>query len=57
MFNGIVYNKGYIKSIKKSSRYVQGSLVIEITSNISFKKSDIGESVCCDGVCLTLNKN
>tara|TARA_B100002052_G_scaffold297194_1_gene327326 strand:- start:1003 stop:1599 length:597 start_codon:yes stop_codon:yes gene_type:complete len=54
MFNGIVYNKGYIKSIKKSSRYVQGSLVIEITSNISFKKSDIGESVCCDGVCLTL---
>ena len=30
------------------------SRVIEIKSNISFKKSDIGESVCCDGVCLTL---
>ena len=31
-----------------------GGLVIEIASSISFKKSDIGESVCCDGVCLTL---
>tara|TARA_Y100000766_G_C18710186_1_gene508625 strand:+ start:73 stop:669 length:597 start_codon:yes stop_codon:yes gene_type:complete len=54
MFNGIVYNQGLIKSIKKNPRYVRGSLVIEVTSNITFKKSDIGESVCCDGVCLTL---
>ena len=54
MFNGIIYNKGIIKNIKKSSKYVSGSKVIEITSNIKFKKSDIGESVCCDGVCLTL---
>ena len=56
MFNGIVYNQGIIKSIKKSSRYVKGSLVIEISSNISFKKTDVGESVSCDGVCLTLIK-
>ena len=54
MFNGIVYNQGIIKSIKKNPKYVSGSLVIEIASNIRFKKSDIGESVCCDGVCLTL---
>ena len=54
MFNGIVYNQGIIKSIRKSPKYVRGSLVIEVASNISFKKSDIGESVCCDGVCLTL---
>ena len=54
MFNGIIYNKGVIKSIRKNPRYVSGSLVIEISSNIKFKKSDIGESVCCDGVCLTL---
>ena len=54
MFSGIVYNQGLVKSIKKNPRYVRGSLVIEIVSNISFKKSDIGESVCCDGVCLTL---
>ena len=54
MFNGIIYNKGIIKNIRKSSKYVSGSKVIEISSNIKFKKSDIGESVCCDGVCLTL---
>lgn len=54
MFNGIIYNQGIIKSIKKNPRYVSGSLVIEISSDIRFKKSDIGESVCCDGVCLTL---
>ena len=54
MFNGIVYNQGLIKSLRKSPRYVKGSLVIEIRSNINFKKEDIGESVCCDGVCLTL---
>ena len=54
MFNGIVYNQGIIKSIKKNPKYVQGSLVIEVVCNLSFKKLDIGESVCCDGVCLTL---
>jgi riboflavin synthase len=54
MFNGIVYNQGLIKNIKKSPRYVSGSLVIEVSSNIRFNKNDIGESVSCDGVCLTL---
>ncbi len=54
MFNGIIYKQGIIKSIKKSARYIKGSLVIEIQSNIKFNKNDIGESVCCDGVCLTL---
>mgnify|MGYP001495650273 FL=1 len=54
MFTGIVYNKGIVKNIKKSSKYVNGSRVLEISSNLHFKKSDIGESVCCDGVCLTL---
>ena len=54
MFNGIIYNQGTIKSFKKNPKYVSGSLVIEVESNISFKKTDIGESVSCDGVCLTL---
>jgi len=54
MFSGIIYNQGIIKNIKKNSKYVSGSLVIEIASSIKFKKSNIGESVCCDGVCLTL---
>ena len=56
MFNGIVYNLGKIKNIRKSKKYVSGSSVIEIQSNIKFKKSDIGESVSVDGVCLTLIK-
>ncbi len=56
MFNGIVYNQGKIKSIKKNPRYVAGSLVIEVESNVKFLKSDVGESVCCNGVCLTLIK-
>mgnify|MGYP001284652361 CR=1 FL=1 len=54
MFNGIIYNQGIIENIRKSPKYVNGSAVIEISSNIKFKKNDIGESVCCDGVCLTL---
>ena len=54
MFNGIIYNLGTIKDFKKSQRYVLGSLVLEISSNIRFSKKDIGESVSCDGVCLTL---
>ena len=54
MFNGIVYNQGTIKSLRRNPKYVRGSLVIEVTSNIKFKKTDIGESVSCDGVCLTL---
>ena len=54
MFNGIIYNLGTIKDIRRSPRYVKGSLVIEVESKIRFDKSDIGESVCCDGVCLTL---
>tara|TARA_Y100000741_G_scaffold332642_1_gene288728 strand:- start:178 stop:774 length:597 start_codon:yes stop_codon:yes gene_type:complete len=54
MFNGIIYNQGIIKNIKQSKKYVLGSRVIEIKSKIKFNKNDIGESVCCDGVCLTL---
>ena len=56
MFNGIIYNQGKIISIKKNPKYVLGSSVVEIKSDIGFKKKDIGESVCCDGVCLTLIK-
>ena len=54
MFNGVIYNQGQIKSIKKNPKYTSGSLVVEISSNIKFNKKDIGESVSCDGVCLTL---
>tara|TARA_Y100000816_G_C26087050_1_gene573797 strand:- start:1077 stop:1676 length:600 start_codon:yes stop_codon:yes gene_type:complete len=56
MFNGIIYKQGVITNIRRSPRYVKGSLVLEIQSDIKFNKNDIGESVCCDGVCLTLIK-
>ena len=54
MFNGIIYNQGQIKDITRNPKYALGSLVIEVSSNIRFTKKDIGESVCCDGACLTL---
>ena len=54
MFNGIIYNQGQIKDIIRNPKHVLGSLVMEVSSNIRFTKKDIGESVCCDGACLTL---
>ncbi len=54
MFNGIIYHQGRILDYKRNPKYVSGSLVIEVSSSIKFKKTDIGESVSCDGVCLTL---
>ncbi len=50
MFNGIIYNTGKIKYIKKNKK----SYRIGVISKLNFKKKDIGSSVCCDGVCLTL---
>ena len=52
MFNGIIYNTGRIKFIKKTKQ----SLLIGILSNIKFRKKDIGSSICCNGVCLTIEK-
>jgi riboflavin synthase len=52
MFNGIIYNTGQIKSIKKMSK----SLSIGIQSKLKLNKTEIGSSVCCDGVCLTVIK-
>ena len=56
MFNGIIYNQGIIIISEEVLDMLKGSLVLEIKSNVKFNKSDIGESVCCDGVCLTLIK-
>jgi len=50
MFNGIIYNTGKIYSIDKT----KNSLLIGIKSKLKFKQSEIGSSICCDGVCLTL---
>ena len=50
MFNGIIFNKGVIKKIFKRSKGIN----IFIKSNIKVSKKDIGVSIACDGVCLTL---
>ena len=50
MFNGIIYNQGIIKKIIKRPK----GLNIFIKSNLKVSKKDMGLSVACDGVCLTL---
>ena len=50
MFNGIIYNKGLITKISKRNKGIN----IFIESNLKLNDKDIGVSVSCDGVCLTL---
>ncbi len=50
MFNGIIFNTGKIQSVKKNKK----SILINIKTNLHLNKSEIGSSICCDGVCLTL---
>ena len=52
MFNGIIYNTGTIHSINRS----KNSLFVGIKSKLRFNVREIGSSVCCNGVCLTLTK-
>ena len=52
MFNGIILNFGEVKKIIKYKK----SLLIAVKTNLKFSSKDIGSSVCCDGVCLTLTK-
>ena len=52
MFNGIIYNTGEIKSLRRDKK----SLFIGIQTNLKFRYNDLGSSVCCDGVCLTISK-
>ena len=50
MFNGIIFNKAKIKKIIKRPK----GLNIFLRSNLPVSKKDIGISISCDGVCLTL---
>ncbi len=50
MFNGIIFNQGLITKILKRPKGIN----IFIKSDLKLKKKDIGVSVACDGVCLTL---
>ena len=50
MFNGIIFYKGVVKKIKKRPKGIN----IFIKSDLKITKKDIGVSIACDGVCLTL---
>ena len=50
MFNGIIFNQGTVNNIEKRPKGIN----IFIKSSLRLLKKDIGVSVACDGVCLTL---
>ena len=52
MFNGIITNTGKVSKIYKDNN----DCTIEILSKMKFTKNEIGSSISCSGVCLTLEK-
>ena len=50
MFNGIIFNQGIVKKITKRTQGIN----VFIKSNLKLTNKNIGVSVACDGVCLTL---
>ena len=50
MFNGIIFNQGIVKKIIKRPNGINFFL----KSKLKLQKKDIGISISCDGVCLTL---
>jgi riboflavin synthase len=52
MFTGIIKNIGVIKELTKKNH----GYFLSVISNLNFTKKDIGTSISCSGVCLTLTK-
>ena len=52
MFSGIITHTGKIKRIYKKSN----NCFFEVKSKMVFKKDELGSSISCSGVCLTLEK-
>tara|TARA_B110001450_G_scaffold157132_1_gene146431 strand:- start:526 stop:1119 length:594 start_codon:yes stop_codon:yes gene_type:complete len=50
MFNGIIFNQGLVQKIKKRPKGIN----IFVKTDLKLSKKNIGVSVSCDGVCLTL---
>ena len=50
MFNGIIFNKGTVAKIVKRKKGIN----LFLQSSIKLSKKDLGVSISCDGVCLTL---
>jgi len=52
MFSGITTHTGKINKIYRRNN----NCILEIESNMPFKKEEIGSSISCSGTCLTLEK-
>ena len=50
MFNGIIFNEGKVYKIIKRKKGIN----LFVKSNLALKSKDLGISISCDGVCLTL---
>ena len=50
MFNGIIFNQGIIKKIKKRNNGIN----LFLRSKLKLTNKNLGISIACDGVCLTL---
>ena len=50
MFNGIIFDIGLITKVSKRFKGIN----IFVKSDLKLSNKDIGVSVSCDGVCLTL---
>ena len=50
MFNGIIFNQGLITKFKKRLKGIN----IFVKADLKLTSKDLGVSVACDGVCLTL---
>ena len=50
MFNGIIFNKSKVEKIFKRQKGIN----LFIKSNLLLKSKNLGISIACDGVCLTL---
>mgnify|MGYP001247654578 CR=1 FL=1 len=52
MFNGIIFNTGKVIDLNKKDK----SIYVGIQTKINFSKKDLGASVSCNGVCLTIER-
>tara|TARA_B100001741_G_C16535911_1_gene591892 strand:+ start:1136 stop:1729 length:594 start_codon:yes stop_codon:yes gene_type:complete len=50
MFNGIIFHQGVIKKIKKRNKGIN----LFLSSKFKISNKNLGMSISCDGVCLTL---
>jgi len=50
MFNGIIFHQGIVKRIRKRKKGIN----VFIKANLKLTEKDVGISIACDGVCLTL---